>query len=97
MGRFAHEAAVMPKPVQGKAIAVYMGDDSQNEYIYKYVSKATWNAADANATNRMAIGDKYLDEGTLYVAKFNADGSGQWIALNISNPLISGYRHLCIC
>jgi uncharacterized protein len=91
MGRFAHEAAVMPKLVQGKAVAVYMGDDSQNEYIYKYVSTATWNAADASATNRMAIGDKYLDVGTLYVAKFNADGTGQWIALNISNPLISGY------
>jgi uncharacterized protein len=91
MGRFAHEAAVMPKLVQGKAVAVYMGDDSQNEYIYKYVSTATWNAADANATNRMAIGDKYLDAGTLYVAKFNADGTGQWIALNIANPLISGY------
>jgi uncharacterized protein len=91
MGRFAHEAAVMPKPVQGKSIAVYMGDDSQNEYIYKYVSTATWNAADANATGRMAIGDKYLDAGTLYVAKFNADGTGTWIALSIANPLISGY------
>jgi uncharacterized protein len=91
MGRFAHEAAVMPKPVQGKSIAVYMGDDSQNEYIYKYVSTATWNAADSSATNRMAMGDKYLDAGTLFVAKFNADGTGQWIALNISNPLISGY------
>jgi uncharacterized protein len=91
MGRFAHEAAVMPKLVQGKNVAVYMGDDSQNEYIYKYVSTATWNAADASAGNRMAIGDKYLDAGTLYVAKFNADGNGEWVALNISNPLISGF------
>jgi uncharacterized protein len=91
MGRFAHEAAVMPKLVQGKAVAVYMGDDSQNEYIYKYVSSATWNAADGNASNRMAIGDKYLDAGTLYVAKFNADGTGQWLAVSIANPLISGY------
>jgi uncharacterized protein len=90
MGRFAHEAAVMPKLVQGKPVAVYMGDDSQNEYIYKYVSTATWNAADANATNRMAIGDKYLDAGKLYVAQFNANGTGSWIELNISNPLISG-------
>lgn len=91
MGRFAHEAAVMPKPVQGKSIAVYMGDDSNNEYIYKFVSKATWNAADANATNRMAIGDKYYDEGTLYAAKFNADGTGTWIALNIDNAAIKAY------
>jgi uncharacterized protein len=88
MGRFAHEAAVMPKPAQGKAIAVYMGDDSNNEYMYKFVSKATWNAADASATNRMAIGDKYFDDGTLYVAKFNADGTGSWIALNFDNAAI---------
>ncbi len=88
LGRFAHEAAVITKPVQGRSIAVYMGDDSNNEYIYKFVSKATWNAADANAANRMAIGDKYLDEGTLYVAKFNADGTGNWIALTIDNPVI---------
>ena len=91
MGRFAHEAAVMPKPVQGKSIAVYMGDDSNNEYMYKFVSKATWNSADANAANRMAIGDKYFDEGTLYVAKFNADGTGNWIALNFDNAAIKAY------
>jgi uncharacterized protein len=88
MGRFAHEAAVMPKPVQGKSIAVYMGDDSNNEYMYKFVSKATWNAADGSANNRMAIGDKYFDDGTLYVAKFNADGTGSWIALSFDNAAI---------
>jgi uncharacterized protein len=91
MGRFAHEAAVTPKLTAGKPVAVYMGDDSQNEYIYKYVSKALWAVADASASNRMAVGDKYLDEGTLYVAKFNADGTGQWIAVSFTNPLISGY------
>lgn len=37
MGRFAHEAAVFGKPVVGKPLAVYMGDDSRNEYIYKFV------------------------------------------------------------
>jgi uncharacterized protein len=91
LGRFAHEAAVMPKPTQGKAVAVYMGDDSRNEYIYKYVSNATWNTADAAATNRLAIGDKYLDDGKLYVAKFNADGTGSWLQLDFANPVISGY------
>lgn len=89
LGRFAHESAAFGNPVAGQPLAVYMGDDSRNEYIYKYVSTATWNAADANATDKMAIGDKYLDNGKLYAAKFNADGTGQWIELALSNTLIA--------
>ena len=89
LGRFAHESAAFGKPVAGQPLAVYMGDDSRNEYIYKFVSTATWNAADAAATDKMAIGDKYLDNGKIYAAKFNADGSGQWIELALSNTLIA--------
>jgi len=91
MGRFAHESAAYPKPVVGKPLAYYMGDDSRGEYIYKFVSSATWVAADATAADRIAIGDKYLDSGKLYVAKFNADGTGNWIELTIADPVISGY------
>jgi uncharacterized protein len=90
MGRLAHENGVFGLPQAGKPLAVYMGCDSQNEYVYKYVSNALWSAADANATDRMAMGDKYLDDGKLYVAKFNDDGSGQWIELNIANAAIFG-------
>lgn len=85
LGRFAHESGAFSKLVAGKPLAVYMGDDSQGEYMYKFVSTAVWSAADANAANRIATGDKYLDSGKLYVAKFNADGSGQWIELNVGN------------
>lgn len=88
LGRFAHECAVYAKPIVGKPVVFYMGDDSRNEYIYKYVSKAVWDAADAS--KGMAAGDKYLDEGTLYVAKFNADGSGTWIPLTMANASIAG-------
>ncbi len=91
LGRFAHESGAFGKQVVGKPLAVYMGDDSQGEYIYKWVSTATWVAADANPSNRIATGDKYLDSGKLYVAKFNADGTGNWIELSIGNPAISGY------
>ena len=38
-------------------------------------------AADASPANRLAAGDKYLDKGTLYVAKFNEDFSGEWLRL----------------
>jgi uncharacterized protein len=91
LGRFAHESAAVSKLVEGRPIAIYMGDDSRNEYIYKWVSAAAWSNADADAQDRLAVGDKYLDEGRLYVARFDADGSGRWLELSINNPLIAGY------
>lgn len=91
LGRFAHESAAFSLPVAGQPLAVYMGDDSRGEYIYKFVSTANWSAADAGATDRIAAGDKYLDSGKLYVAKFNADGSGQWVELSMGNADVAGY------
>ncbi len=91
LGRFAHESASFGIPVVGQPLAVYMGDDSRNEYMYKFVSTALWSAADATPTDRLAIGDKYLNDGKLYVAKFSADGSGSWVELSLSNSAISGY------
>ncbi len=84
LGRFAHEAAVALPPVAGQPLAFYMGDDSRGDYIYKFVSSANWDAADAFPANRMAIGDKYLDRGTLYAAKFNNDGTGTWLPLTLT-------------
>ena len=89
MGRFAHEACVCSIPVVGKPLAFYMGCDSRNEYIYKFVSTENWAAADIGGG--MTAGDKYLNEGKLYVAKFASDGSGQWLELNVSNSSIRGY------
>ena len=89
MGRFAHEAAVCGIPVVGKPLAFYMGCDSRNEYIYKFVTAQNWDAADIGGG--MAAGNKYLNEGKLYVAKFNSTGAGEWIELSISNPLITSY------
>ncbi len=79
LGRFAHEGAWLGPVVAGKPLVWYMGDDSRNEYIYKYVSSAPWDPADA--TRGMAAGDKYLDAGKLYVARFDADGTGAWLLL----------------
>jgi secreted PhoX family phosphatase len=93
LGRYAHESASFATPVVGKPLVVYMGDDAQNEYIYKFVSTASWLASDASATDRIAVGDKYLDSGKLYVAKFNADGSGEWLELALSNPSVAGYAN----
>ncbi|MCE7532410.1 PhoX family protein [Acinetobacter nosocomialis] len=78
LGRFAHEDSAC-RAVAGQPIAFYMGDDSRGEYIYKFVSSAVWDTKDINGG--YAAGDKYMNSGKLYVAKFNNDGSGQWIEL----------------
>ncbi|WP_448657665.1 alkaline phosphatase PhoX [Sphingomonas sp. CJ99] len=81
LGRMNHEGAWPGNFVPGVRPAWYQGCDAQNEYVYKFVSATPWAAADAQATDRLAIGDKYLDSGTLYVARFNADGTGEWLPL----------------
>jgi len=81
LGRMGHEGAWLSRLVEGQKLGVYMGDDSRGEYLYKYVSNANWSAADAQSADRLGMGDKYLDNGTLYVARFNADGTGTWLPL----------------
>jgi secreted PhoX family phosphatase len=81
LGRMNHEGAWPSLFIAGRRPAFYMGDDARGEYLYKFVSSTPWTAADAQAADRLAIGDKYLDSGTLYVARFNADGSGSWLPL----------------
>jgi uncharacterized protein len=81
LGRMNHEGAWPGLFRAGVRPAWYMGDDAVNEYLYKFVSNTAWVAADASSTDRLAMGDKYLDAGTLYVARFNADGSGEWLPL----------------
>jgi secreted PhoX family phosphatase len=81
LGRLGHEGCWPSKFVSGVKPAFYMGDDNRNDYLYKFVSAAAWTPSDATRADRLAVGDKYLDNGTLYVAKFNADGGGAWLPL----------------
>ena len=74
MGRASHEGATVAMTKDGHAV-VYMGEDARFEYIYKFVSRDTMKPGGAGANSTL------LDHGTLMVAKFNADGKGQWIAL----------------
>jgi secreted PhoX family phosphatase len=80
LGRFKHEGAALVTGKDGRLV-VYMGDDQRFEYIYKFVS------AD-NAARMRRQGISPLDQGTLYAARFDEDGSGQWLALTLDNPAL---------
>lgn len=88
LGRLAHESAWPAKAVAGKPLVWYMSCDARHEYVYKFISEALWEPADANGG--LAAGDKYLDRGTLYVARFNADGTGEWIELAFGKNGVDG-------
>jgi len=96
LGRFRHEGCWPGKVVAGEPIVYYMGHDSLSEYLYRFVSAERWNPADANRPgevyDRLSIGSKYLDKGTLYVAKFSDDGSGQWLPLTPSSANANSQR-----
>jgi len=74
LGRFKHEGAANIVNQDGRFV-VYQGDDERFDYVYKFVTDAKVDLA-----NRAANRD-ILDRGTLYVAKYNADGTGEWMAL----------------
>ena len=85
LGRVRHEGCWPGLAVAGKPIVFYTGDDSNNEYLYKFVSEALWDEADANPSDRLATGAKYMDRGTLYVARFDDQGKGVWLPLTVDS------------
>ncbi len=72
LGRFKHENAACAVAPDGRVV-VYMGDDERGEFMYKWVSRDVYVPGGDTST--------LLSEGQLFVAKFNDDMTGEWVAL----------------
>ena len=88
LGRVKHENAAYRVNKDGR-VAIYMGDDQANDYVYKFVTQGKYIAGDINNNRNL------LDSGTLYVAKYSDGatvgdmmGTGEWIALTPDNPVL---------
>jgi len=72
LGRFKHENAASTLTPDGRVV-VYMGDDERGEFMYKWLSRDIYVPGGDTST--------LLSDGQLFVAKFNDDMTGEWVAL----------------
>ena len=77
LGRFKHEGCHHVLAKDGRFV-IYMGDDERFDYVYKFVTAKPFNRQDRAANRNL------LDDGTLFVARFDDDGKVEWL------PMVQG-------
>ncbi|MGK7915763.1 MAG: PhoX family phosphatase, partial [Prochloraceae cyanobacterium] len=80
LGRYRHEAFGI-RAVADQQLAVYSGCDRRGGHLYKFISIGTIKDPKDKSNSRL------LTKGMLYGAKFNADGTGEWIPLTLTTPV----------
>ncbi|GAP36041.1 PhoX family protein [Piscinibacter sakaiensis] len=84
LGRGLHEGAWVATTADGRPV-VYLSEDGRFEYLWKFVGR-TRIATPAPGQRAAEANRALLDEGTLYVARFDADGRGRWLSLRAGEP-----------
>lgn len=79
LGRFRHEGVGL-RVAAGQPLAGYMGDDRSGGHVWKFVSAGLYQPERPESR-------ALLSEGTLYVARFNEDGTGEWRPILMDTPL----------
>ena len=87
LGRFKHENAEVTLAADGRVV-VYLGDDERGEFLYKFVSDGVYAEGGNNAD--------LLESGTLSVARFADDGTGEWVALTPESTGMVSQAEICI-
>lgn len=87
LGRFKHENADVVLAEDGRVV-VYMGDDERGEFLYKFVSDGKYAVGGDNSD--------LLETGSLYVAKFEDSGRGEWVALTPSSTGMNSQAEICV-
>ncbi len=83
LGRFRHENIAI-RVESGQKLIAYMGDDRRGGHTWKFISKGTVTSPGDQKNGRL------FEDGTLYVARYNPDGTGTWIPLLLethTNPI----------
>lgn len=82
LGRFRHENIAF-RARNGRRLIAYMGDDRRGGHTWKFVSRGFYRQRAGSDNSAL------LEEGTLYVARYHADGTGEWIPVELdtqTNP-----------